>query len=616
MSNSIFKKPTLTARSGRNGFDVSRRRIYSTPCGVLQPVYDDFANPGDHYKLNSRSFIRTEAIETAAFMRLKYHVDWFFVPVTHLYSFWNEFFNQTQDVETSFVSLTSASKFTLPTCQIFSILNGFETNSFFASTSTNPTGIKTVTLKVDEFGQPYIWNARRLFDMFGYGTPDTSFGNVNYNVQFLKFLAYHKIFYSHYNNSQFFPNKPELFNVDKWFGQDMTSQTALVSSILSTIHYRPYHVDYFTNIQPAPTFNSNFANAQIAPLYSGLFTNNMEISYINKDSTNSDSDAISEILNVSTADEVGTFLNLANIDKVGVGDLRTLFAIDRLSRITASSGSHYDEQVFAHFGFKMPKGISKDAYFLGSQSTDININEVVATASTGYEGAGSTIGDIAGKGFGVSNGEQDVDFTAPCHGFIMGIASIEPIPDYASQSCELFNRYKDTLDFYHPEFDNIGMVPMYDAFFLGNYASNNSSAITGWTYRYSELKTKFDVVNESIWNTYRSNWAGFKQNLFGLDRSNSEGKYVSPNLKSLFFIAPQYTNNIFLLDVPTYSNSVNDLFHRNPASYTYNSSDAGGFKHEFMSANNVYKGDSFLVNLDIKAFKTSIMSVHSLPKFL
>lgn len=32
-----------------------------------------------------------------------------------------------------------------------------------------------------------------------------------------------------------------------------------------------------------------------------------------------------------------------------------------------------------------------------------------------------------------------------------------------------------------------------------------------------------------------------------------------------------------------------------------------------LSANYIYKGDNFLVRLEIKAFKTSIMSVHSLP---
>ena len=79
----------MQPRLGRNGFDLSFRRCFTAPCGMLLPVAQDFANPGDKYKLNSASFIRTEAVQTAAFMRLKAHVEWFFVPVTQLYSLWN-----------------------------------------------------------------------------------------------------------------------------------------------------------------------------------------------------------------------------------------------------------------------------------------------------------------------------------------------------------------------------------------------------------------------------------------------------------------------------------------------------------------------------------------------
>ncbi|UPW41414.1 major capsid protein [Dipodfec virus UA06Rod_5] len=617
MSNSIFKKPTITAQKGRNGFDVSRRRIFSCPCGMLLPVYDDFANPGDHYKLNSRSFIRTEAIETAAFIRLKHHVDWFFVPITQLYRFWNEFFNMTQDVDTSLMPANNHN-FALPKADLFSLFR-FENNSFFATHIQTGPSDGEVNLTVDEFGQPFIFNFRRLYDMFGFGTPDSTYaafdGNLKFYNNLFKFLAYHRIFYSHYNNSVFFKNRPELFNVDKFYGgQDITSQTALFSEICSRIHYRPFHKDYFTNIQPAPTFNSNFVNSLIPSS-----TESFSSFIFNHDGTFRDGPENNTIYNEpgdGVNSTLGSLIALGS-SSIGVGDLRTLFAYDKLMRITANSGSHYDEQVLAHFGYKMPKGISSEAYFLGSQDTDININEVVATASTGYDGAGSTIGDIAGKGFGSSNPSQDIDFTAPCHGLIMAISSIEPIPDYASRGCELQNRYLEPFDFYRPEFDNIGMVPLYNSFFTGNFVGNeNSSQITGWTYRYSELKTKFDVVNESIWNTYRCSWAGTKQSLYGSPNNGSFNPSVSPSLFSLFFCPPQYTNDVFLIDVPTYTFEPGAAVNPNPAKYVSNGSNGTNFANSFNKANNVYKGDSFLVNLDMKSFKTSIMSVHSLPKFL
>lgn len=613
--SSILKDPQYRAQKGRNGFDVSRRRMYTCPVGMLLPVYDDFANPGDKYKLNSQALIRTESIETAAYMRLKYHVDWFFVPMQQLYKFWNEFYNFTDDVNTSFIG-DGNNNFALPTFNIFSALR-FSGNNYFL-------GIDDIQVNrlftVDEFGQPYAYHLRRLYDLFGFGSVDSTKYQSDtgqdpvFNIFPMKYLAYHKIFYSHYNNSNFFKVRHELYNVDKYFGSSLPSE--LGSEIVSKIHYRPYRRDIFTNIQPAPVFNSGFANSVLPSSLLNYSTIN-----INNDSTNSDNN----ILNSSTIGnsdvDNGDFLQ--NPDGViGIGDLRTLFAYDKLMRITAASGNTYADQTLAHFGFKVPQGISEDAYKIGSQVTDININEVVATASTGYESqpgqvaAGGTIGDIAGKGFGATQGMKDINFTAPCHGIIMAIASIEPIPDYASRGCEPFNRCKESFDFYHPEFDNIGLVPMYDAFFEANAAgASTSDVIDGWTYRYFDLKQKFDVVNEGFWNTSKASWVGYKQSLYGVPEGNNFSPTLKPRLESLFFVAPQYTNSIFLQDVATY-NYDNEVGLYKPNYLVYDESNGMNFDNPVVSANEIYEQDNFLINLNVKAFKSSIMSVHSLPKFL
>lgn len=647
---SILKKPTVTNKRGKNGFDVGRRRIFSSPCGMLLPVYDDFANPGDKYFLNSNTFIRTEALETAAFMRLKHHVDWFFVPITQLYRFWNEFFNFTQDIDTSFVDTYSGqqAKFGLPTLDIFKPFffdhfgaNGqsADTNgwtNFFAKVKAS-NGFIDVELRSDEMGTPFAWNFRRLFDMFGYGSAsttitrlnDTPTGAAHFSVFPMKYLAYHKIFYSHYNNSSFFHNKSKLFNVDRYFGSIIPdtvpgqSSIYLAPEILSRIHYRPYRKDIFTNIQPAPTFNQSFVNSLLPD-------SSFMVKDINTDSTLPES----MVSSVGDVDDVrsmsGSFLSGIGEGAVGVGDIRTLFAFDKLMRITANSGSHYDEQTLAHFGFKMPQGISNEAYYLGSQQCDININEVVATASTGYknedgvEAAGATIGDIAGKGFASTPNQQDIHFTAPCHGLIMAISSIEPLPDYASRGCELFNRFIDPFDFYRPEFDNIGMVPLYDPFFIANQVAvqQNSDSIGGWTYRYFNLKQKFDVVNESMWDTNKSSWVGVKQSLYGnviFDDKTVAPNFV-PSLNTLFFVAPQYTNQIFLNSYPSYVNSGIAPVNGVTANYHVAMGNSGyvpddiGFHNDFNSSNHVYSTDNFLLNMDIKAFKSSIMSVYSLPK--
>lgn len=669
--SSIFKKPTVTAVNGRNGFDVGRSRKYTCPCGMLLPVYWDLAMAGDKYKLNTDAFIRTEAVETAAFMRLNYHVDWFFVPIRQLYKFWNEFYNGTRDVHTSFVENSVGTlnadgqpyngNFDFPWFNIFEFVGPTSAKAQFTIGVGGVSPDDLVSARVDSFGIPLAWNFRRLYDLLGYGSISSTKAafyalsdgsqELTFNTLGLPYLAYHRIFYSHYNNDQFFNYNPNLYNVDKYYGRNMTSINPYLRSIVSTIHYRPYRKDYFTNIQPMPSFSDDFVNS-----IGTYFTRNVEglREKINPEGIYKSSLDYSQS-STSTVDDYERFAvltGMAESNRISAGDIRALFAYDKLLRITANAGSSYDAQTFAHLGHKIPQGVRNDVYFLGSQQTPIVINEVVATSTTGSSDAGGTIGDIAGKAFGRTDGQRDINFECPDTGIIMAIASIEPIVDYASRGCEIPNRYKDTFDFFHKEFDNVGMVPMYDSFFdsvdfgiAKDVDGNNVFAIDGWTYRYSELKTKFDVVNECFWATNKASWTGTKQDLYPLrSQLDPSDAPVKRNLSfnSLFFIAPQYTNPIFLMGVPHYGNSGSYVV---MASYSGNTSvardiyfwnstrqdaraylkahggtvgpvmiDIDSSNYLGMSPNDVYGSDNFLINLDIKAFKTSVMSVHSLPR--
>lgn len=592
MSN-ILKKPKLSTSSGRNGFDLSFHRSFTSPCGMLLPVAKNFAYAGEKFRLNSSLFIRTQPLQTAAFMRLKAHCEWFFVPITQIFQLWNEFYNQTQDIHSSvFFDESNPSKvINLPLA---------ETSSFISSPSAFGDKVdsasSTVTFGfVDQFRVPYSYNYRRLWDMLGYGSLSRYTNGhqpSSFKVPLLDFLAYHRIFYSHYNNTDWFKNNPNLFNVDKYYsdGNIPTDQT---KKILGTIHYRPWRKDFFSNILPAPTFSGSFANA----LDGSLLTSNFE------GVANYEGVRGITIKNTSSShggtlyDGAGSTLTMPSSNPTfSVGDLRTAYALDKLLRITAFAGSHYDEQTLAHLGFKMPEGISSEAYFIGAQTTPIQIGEVVSTASTGAvdsetgaELAGSTIGDIAGKGFGVTPNDNDLTFTAPCEGMLMCIFSIEPLPDYASFGCIPQNRYRNTYDFWHPEFDNLGMQPIDKSYYDVRDGIGN---IYGWQYRFSELKLSFDIVNESFWDTDKKTWIGYRQMV-----NQPGGSGTAPALvgDSFFFIPPQYTNTIFL------------------SSFWVNSAKELGWDKEGYRSVDVYKGDNFLIDADFKIFKTSNMSVYSLP---
>lgn len=657
MSN-ILKKPSVSGQKGRNGFDMSRSRSFTCTAGQLLPIFKDFANPGDQYKLDSYTMLRTEAMQTAAMMHLDVHVDHFFVPITQLMNegSWNAFFNGTNDVMSSIfihqgsTNAVNATFGTLPLQRLEKILRHFEFMSdstiatyydtprtTFFGTLVNQNNTDYYRLSVDEFGIPYAWNFRRLWDMLGYGSVDKYTVETDIPLKFslLDFLAYHKIFHSHYRMTDWTPNDPTIYNIDDLLNVNSTTSSSAFMSrdrlmkLVSTIHYNRYSKDYFTNIMPQPLFSSEFASFMGNTFNQAGYDNRSNVNpeltvgypnYKNGNSLGVQYPSAPQYPNLIASPEI---YNTSTFSSISASDVRAVFALDKLLRVTAFAGGHYDDQISAHFGFNIPKGISNEAYYLGSQQVPIDINEVVATATTGFEengvaAAGSAIGDIAGKAFAPSEQKgNSISFTAPCHGIIMSIFSVVPKPEYASMGCETVNRYQNSLDFYHPELDNVGMQPMYGVF-NGVSDITNANALNGWTYRWAELKSTFDVINEGFWNTSKETWVGYKQSIYPDSEQNAGANYFRQ-----FYCMPQYTNTIFALPVPFFDNTKPFAVPAPPESDDYKLTniyevpalvDDPSWNIAPLRAQDVYESDNFLVKCYIKCYKTSIMSVHSLPK--
>lgn len=622
MANLFHRNPSQNQK-GRNGFDMSQRRMFTSPCGMLLPCYSDFAVAGDKYKLNSRMFIRTEQLQSAAFCRLRGHLDWFFVPFKQLYMFWNEFYNMTNDVNTSLGqragTMTPRSSWPLFSVDysswFLSNVDDFLATHPYSVTDLNKPSADPISVKFancDEFGIPYAWNFRRLHDML-YGSVE---GLSSQNMNFITALAYHKIFYGHYRNTLYTPNDPKMYSADQFFNAP-NGDNKLTQKLLSTIHYRPWRKDYFTCIQPAPIFGSSFASF-LHPVDASV-SGYSPVHGFPESSSIADSDILVSSQENLDSSVIGVSMPSGG-SSTSVGDIRAMFALDKLLRVTASTGSHYDEQTLAHLGYKVPEGIADDPYYIGNQEINIDINEVVATATTGVTNdgsavAGSVIGDIAGKGFGASSNSPDLDFTCPCDGVIMGIFSIEPLADYHYDS-DGTEFYYSSFDFFHPELDNIGMQPFGYPYKVRKVSSPNTSTplniFLGWQYRYMQHKTKYDVSHESLYLTDKESWQA--------SRDNTPTTFHN-SLQNLFYISPQYTNSIFLAHVPFFTNytgtgdSTTNMALNGRLSWSYGSFAPinGGFSYKDFTAQSVYQSDSFINVVDMKVYKTSIMSTYSLP---
>lgn len=593
MANSLYKDPGFTPQVKHNGFDMSMRRLFTAPVGMMLPVYTDIVQANDKYKLNVDAFIRTEAVQTAAFQNFRAHFDWFFVPFRQMYQFWNEFYNGIFDSNTDFVNVDN--NYSLPKIAFDFTPQTLWTDADLKKYFFDVDVQNHVSTKVDEFGVPRISNAVRLADMLGYG--DIHYflkgndGPAPYGIFPYKYLAYHKIFnHPKFNRTEWFKRDTSLFNVDSWHGKDIA--TSNFGPIMSTVHYRPFHRDYYSGVFPNPVFSRDYANIVGDSWLSNVYDTTLfspEASY----SSGSPSLGLS---NENGFDGSGIprlqFNSTVDID---VDVLNALYDFDKLCRITALAGSHYTEQLKAHFGITVNNDIHNEADYIGSQSVDISISEVVATASTGSDASGSNLGDIAGKGFGASGNAGDLNFHAKEQGVLMCVFSIEPIQMYSSKMIERNGLYSSPLDFFRRELDNLGMQPMYASELQGygdNGVTPKNNSLIGYNYRYSELKTKVDLVNLGF-STVKTDWQCNFQDAID---SHFDNRFYR------FYINPAYTNSIFaqhfevgpvLLGITDQAYPVGDW--------------------SAITNMEIFKGDNFLINAQFNVLKDSIMSVHSLP---
>lgn len=88
------------AHLGRTGHDLSSTHAFSMRPAVIRPVvYQDCA-PDSAFRINCSDLVRTSALQTAAFLRGKHELDFFFVPYSQLFPYFNDLVFQRSDPHT------------------------------------------------------------------------------------------------------------------------------------------------------------------------------------------------------------------------------------------------------------------------------------------------------------------------------------------------------------------------------------------------------------------------------------------------------------------------------------------------------------------------------------
>ena len=489
---SIFSLDKQVASLPKHGFPMSEPFDFTSSCGHILPVYFDQLNPGEKFRYQCELFTRTQPLAAPANAEIDEYIDVFFVPLKKISSAADNILFQISDLPSSSLPAISTDV-VLPLLDLSKVgvdISGGGSNTYLGTYGTGITELGNYAV----YFESYVAGMLRLFDhcqvdptvLFAdqTGVPAPYRPMINPAV----FACYQAIFYDYYRLSNWKNNQVYAYNLDSGYngldllGTGLPWATSFGLRELLQLRYRSWYKDYFTNVYPSPLIsNAGMLSTGINSLndVNQWLAGSSFVPILSTGVVNVNGGAYTEAVNNN-----GSFNDNQDRRNLSTASLRTLFAVDKLLKVTGRAGKHYDDQVLAHFGFKVPKGYSNEVVHLGTHHQQVHIGEVISTAET----AQGSIGELAGKGYGRANGQIVDSFVAPCHGYVMALYSCVPKISYIGGLNKLHTMTK-RYDWFIPELDNLGMQPLF-AYEL-NMLATTPTARAAWQIRYAQMKSKY-----------------------------------------------------------------------------------------------------------------------------
>ena len=506
MSN-VMSLKGLKNNPSRNGFDLSKRNIFSAKVGELLPVYCKEVIPGDKFNINVKSFTRTMPVNTAAYTRIKEYYDWFFVPTNLLWNKFNTFVTQMTDNPQHALNFSTNEKITdtHPYLTCDGIYNYIDL-------------AKTYDYK-NNFGFNRGILSAKLLDYLGYGDIIYQLGAghkyvANAALNPFPLLAYQKIYYDYFRDSQWEKNHAPCFNVDYLNNDSLQIDTSrylgdMLSTNMFDLRYCNWNKDLFQGVKPSAQFGDS-ASLNLGSLnnYSFTLRSSNRNTYVD---TNGSGDLSAEGNNVWSIDRdqlaylryslgLSSSINTSDVTSVfSVLALRQAEALQRWKEITNATQQDYKAQIESHFGVSMSDAYSDRCKWIDGFSDTIDISEVVNTNLT--DGDTQNIADIAGKGVGAQDGYTS--FSSDVHGYLICIYHAVPLLDYClpTRLSRQITKTKVT-DYAIPELDKTGMVqvPLLEMCNSSELYDVNTIPFLGYAPRYYDYKTDVDEIHGSAKN--------------------------------------------------------------------------------------------------------------------
>lgn len=482
-------------KASRTRFNRDQTILTTFDSGKLIPFYVDEVLPGDTFNVNTSAIIRMTTpkypVMDDAFIDFYY----FYCPNRIL---WDDFKYFMGEVE---------------------------------STPWMPTKTyKVPQIEIDGTNNDYKPHEKTILDYMGVPTKI----NKSFKINALPIRAYVKIWNEFFRDENVgnqatytSESKDEIYSTGTKTGKDeeATETIRLLYAYKGgfCLPVNKFH-DYFTSCMPYPQRGPEVTlpmqgNARISGYANDKFTEKTPL-YVNSfhdGSTNpgniknklyaiaTDGGTSAAYLNIgdgTDSDHSVVYLgaDLSSVTAATINDLRKAVAVQQYYEALARGGSRYREQVQALWDVVISDKTVQVPEYLGGGRYHVNMNQIVQTSSQQND-TDTPIGETGAMSVTPVN-ESSFTKSFEEHGFVIGVCCVRHNHSY-QQGLERFWSRQDRLDYYVPQFANLGEQPVKnkEIMLTGNKSDEE-------TFGYQEAWADYRMKPNRVSGLMRSNATG------------------------------------------------------------------------------------------------------------
>lgn len=395
-----------------------------------------------------------------------------------------------------------------------------------------------------EYGQwPVHSNSAKDISEVGGANPYYSSSNTDEDtvrVSALPFRAYESIYNAFYRNQH--GNQPFKVNGVTKYNQYITTDEDGSDTTTYRLFQRNWELDAYTSCLPSPQQGpapvvgiTALGKVTIVDPETGVTTT--------AQATDTPNGMQFTDVSIGEASHQQYLVNLAS-SGITINDFRQVNSLQRFLETNIRKGFRYVDFIEGHFGQRIKDAVMDMPEFIGGFSQTVDVNMISNTTAQEIDKV-QQLGSYGGQASAFGGTQHTINHYCDDYGWIIGILCLVPEPSYSQILPKHFN-IKQPLDFYFPEFAQIGLQPItYEEFCpVESKVDSIGDTTKKLTDVFGYQRPNHDMVwyPDTLHGEFRKTFSDFIVNRMFVGRPELGNDFLT--------IKPEETNSIFNYTAP------------------------------------------------------------------